>query len=250
MRFKTEIPAAQFSCKIFLIDFTLFKPLWSFRLRSMLFSPYEMSWDFLMRLHAFGSLCDFLMILCAFCWIIFWWDLMLFCRCEISLWNVVLFVALFGLALPLNELCLLFLPNPYAASCFVLHTFRTSFPNGIFMCFFVAVVRFPFETSCFLSLMRFYEIFMRFPNEFSCFLTPMRFCKSVRIGKNDLTWRELMLLWLEGLLAGLVGGVVYLIWRMIVFFGLSQYFDHCSSAFFSCASTVNVIIGLLFLRQC
>ncbi len=38
------------------------------------------------------------------------------------------------------------------------------------------------------------------------------------------------------------------IWRMFAFFGLSQYFDQGSSAFFSCALTVNVI-SLLFLQQ-
>jgi hypothetical protein len=46
-----------------------------------------------------------------------------------------------------------------------------------------------------------------------------------------------------------VGEVMYAICRMFAFFGLSQYFDQGSSAFFSCALNVNVI-GLLFLRQC
>jgi hypothetical protein len=36
---------------------------------------------------------------------------------------------------------------------------------------------------------------------------------------------------------------------MFAFFGLFEYLDEGSSAFFSCALTVNVI-GLLFLRQC
>jgi hypothetical protein len=36
---------------------------------------------------------------------------------------------------------------------------------------------------------------------------------------------------------------------MFAFFGLLQYSDQGSSAFFSCALTVNEI-GLLFLRQC
>ncbi len=41
------------------------------------------------------------------------------------------------LALPANELCLLFLPDPFAISCFVLHIFRKRFrfPNGISMLF-------------------------------------------------------------------------------------------------------------------
>jgi hypothetical protein len=39
------------------------------------------------------------------------------------------------LELPVNELCLLFWPNPYATSCFVLHAFRMRFPNVIFMLF-------------------------------------------------------------------------------------------------------------------
>ena len=42
---------------------------------------------------------------------------------------------------------------------------------------------------------------------------------------------------------------MYAIRRMFAFFGLCEYFDQGSSAFFSCALTVNVI-GLLFLRQC
>jgi hypothetical protein len=37
----------------------------------------------------------------------------------------------FFLALTVNELCLLFWPNPYATSCFVLHIFRM----GVFMLF-------------------------------------------------------------------------------------------------------------------
>ncbi len=45
----------------------------------MLFSPCEISWDFLVRLHAFKQLCDFLLIL-------------FFCRYEIScLWLHILF---------------------------------------------------------------------------------------------------------------------------------------------------------------
>jgi hypothetical protein len=36
---------------------------------------------------------------------------------------------------------------------------------------------------------------------------------------------------------------------LFAFVGQSQYCDQGSSAFFSCAQTVNVI-GLLFLRQC
>jgi hypothetical protein len=47
----------------------------------------------------------------------------------------------------------------------------------------------------------------------------------------------------------LPSGTIFLYWIMFVFFGLSQYCDQGSSAFFSCALTVNVI-GLLFLRQC
>ena len=46
-----------------------------------------------------------------------------------------------------------------------------------------------------------------------------------------------------------VDGVMYIIWRMFAFFGLSQYVKQGSSAFFSCALTVDVI-DLLFLRQC
>ena len=42
---------------------------------------------------------------------------------------------------------------------------------------------------------------------------------------------------------------MYAIRRMFAFFGLFEYFDEGSSAFFSCALTVNVI-GLLFLRLC
>jgi hypothetical protein len=37
------------------------------------------------------------------------------------------------LALTVNELCLLFLPHPYATSCFMLHVFRMRFPYGIFL---------------------------------------------------------------------------------------------------------------------
>ncbi len=60
----------------------------------MLFSPFEISWDFLMRLHALGpSVMRFPYDFNAFFWIIFWWDFMLFCRYEISLWDFMLFVA-------------------------------------------------------------------------------------------------------------------------------------------------------------
>ncbi len=43
-----------------------------------------------------------------------------------------------------------------------------------------------------------------------------------------------------------VGGVMDVLQRMFAFFGLSQYCDQGSSAFFSCVLTVNVI-DLLFL---
>ena len=39
------------------------------------------------------------------------------------------------LALSVNELCLLFWPNPYATTWFVLHILRMRFPNRIFMLF-------------------------------------------------------------------------------------------------------------------
>ncbi len=41
----------------------------------------------------------------------------------------------FFLALTVKILCLLFLPNPYVTSCFVLHILRIRFPSGIFMLF-------------------------------------------------------------------------------------------------------------------
>jgi hypothetical protein len=94
------------------------------------------------------------------------------------------------LALSVNELCLLFWPNPYATSRFVRHIFRMRFPDGAFMLFvgryrspyeisgFLSVyiaMRYPYESSCFLLhnlLMRFHSFwplrdFMRFPNEIS-----------------------------------------------------------------------------------
>ncbi len=46
-----------------------------------------------------------------------------------------------------------------------------------------------------------------------------------------------------------VGGVMYAIWRMFAFIGLSQYFDRVSCAFFSCTLPV-IIIGLFFFWQC
>ncbi len=59
-----------------------------------------------------------------------------------------------------------------------------------------------------------------------------------------------MLLWFKEIHSGVcVGGVMYVIWRMFAYFGLSQYVDQGFSAFFSCTLTVNVI-GLLFLWQC
>ncbi len=51
------------------------------------------------------------------------------------------------LALTVSKLWLLFWPNPYATSCFVLHLFRMRFS-----CFFWAVVGFPYEISYFTSL--------------------------------------------------------------------------------------------------
>jgi hypothetical protein len=86
------LSAAQFSCKMSLFDFTPFWPLWGFRLRFM-----EMSWDFLVRFHAFGSLCDFLLNFVAFFRIFVWWDFTFIRRYEISLWDFMLFVAYFVL---------------------------------------------------------------------------------------------------------------------------------------------------------
>ncbi len=45
-------------------------------------------------------------------------------------------------------------------------------------------------------------------------------------------------------------GVMYLIWGMFAFYGLSHYFDQGSSACFPCALTVKNIICVLFLLQC
>jgi hypothetical protein len=44
------------------------------------------------------------------------------------------------LALIVNEVCLLYWPNPYATSCFLLHIILMRFPNGIFMLFFGLLV--------------------------------------------------------------------------------------------------------------
>ena len=54
----------------------------------------------------------------------FWWDLMFCCRCKISLGDVMLF------------------------SCIVI----------LWISYFLSVTRSPYEISCFLALMRFYEI--------------------------------------------------------------------------------------------
>jgi hypothetical protein len=60
-----------------------------------------------------------------------------------------------------------------------------------------------------------------------------------------------MLLWFKEVDSGfgLVEWCIHVIWRMFAFFGLSQYSDQGSSAFYSCALTVNVI-GRHFLHQC
>jgi hypothetical protein len=55
------------------------------------------------------------------------------------------------LALPVNELCLLFWPNPYTTSCFVLHIFFVRDFLTELSCFFGVVVRIPYEISCFQS---------------------------------------------------------------------------------------------------
>ncbi len=88
--------ATQFSCKISLVDFAfVFEPWWGSLMRLVIFSRYEMSWDFVMRLHAFGSLCDFVMTLFS---VLLDSCLMMrvdgfFCRYEISCWDFLLFVA-------------------------------------------------------------------------------------------------------------------------------------------------------------
>jgi hypothetical protein len=75
-----------------------FEPFWGFRMRFMLFSRYEMLWDFLMWLHTFGSLCDLLMtmfrVLLDICLMR---SHIIFCRYEISWWDFTLFVAYFVL---------------------------------------------------------------------------------------------------------------------------------------------------------
>ncbi len=76
-------------------------------------------------------------------------------------------------------------------------------------------------------------------------VTTMAASKSIRIVEDDFTWHELMLLWL----GGIVGVLELVVMNGFAFFGLSQYFDQGSSAYFSCALTVNEI-SLLFLRQC
>ncbi len=92
------------------------------------------------------------------------------------------------LALPVNELCLLIWPNPYATSCFVLHTF-IYISNGI--CCFWAVLRFPYEMSCFWV----YNFRVRFP----CFWVHA-FCYIIRL------W-YFMLFGLRRVMCFLVGGV-------------------------------------------
>ncbi len=61
------------------------------------------------------------------------------------------------LALTVNELCLIFLPNPCATSCFLLHIILM-IPNGIFM-LLLAVMRFAYEISCLLQ----HNLLMRLP---------------------------------------------------------------------------------------
>ncbi len=62
------------------------------------------------------------------------------------------------LALTVNELCLLFWPNPCVTSCFLQHIFLM-IPNGIFMLLLLAVERFAYEISCLLE----HSFLMRFP---------------------------------------------------------------------------------------
>jgi hypothetical protein len=61
-------------------------------------------------------------------------------------------------ALPVNELCILFLSNHEVTWCSALRIFRMRFLTGIFMFIFWAVVRFPSEISCFVRLKIFHEI--------------------------------------------------------------------------------------------
>jgi hypothetical protein len=74
----------------------------------------------------------------------------------------------------------------------------------------------------------------------------MHYMKSIRMFEDDITLLEHAVVIQGGPLGVLVGGVMYVICRMLAFFGLSQYFDWGSSTFFYYALTVNVI-GLLFM---
>jgi hypothetical protein len=67
------------------------------------------------------------------------------------------------IAMNVNELCHLFRPNPYAISCLMLPFFCIRLPKG-FSRFFLAVMKFSYEISCFLQQ----TFLVRFPDESLC----------------------------------------------------------------------------------
>ena len=56
-------------------------------------------------------------------------------------------------------------------------------------------------------------------------VTSMYYIKSIRMFEDDVTWLEHALVIEGGFLGVWVCGVMYVIWRMCAFFGLSQYSD-------------------------
>ena len=138
------------------------------------------------------SLWDFLMRVHAFCFIMGLWDFVFLSRYEISLWDFMLICHCdsrrFSRGFGLVEWC----------------------NRGFFHLLFLRV-----DCEC------------NRPSFGSCLIrvTSMHDIKSIRMFEDDVTWLEHALVIEGGFLGVWVSGMMYIIWRMCVFFGLSQYSD-------------------------
>ncbi len=116
--------AVQFSYEISFWDFMLSTAQISCRMSLFEFWPCKMSWDFLLRLRAFGSFAISLRLFIAFCWIIVWMIFQFF----LPLWNFLM---------------------RFHAFC------STIFVRDFLMRVHAFAPKFSYEISCFLTPMRF-----------------------------------------------------------------------------------------------
>ena len=105
---------------------------------------------------------------------------------EMSWWYFMLFWLL-------NELCLLFLPNPCAMSCFVLHICRMSFPSGIFMVFVGPLWDLLMRVDAF----NLHSFRMRFPygSSHAFFATYFAYEMSCSLGCYEISFWDVMVFW-------------------------------------------------------